>query len=331
MADQHGSRGGSQLPNTRVDPQTLVPIIEELYGLVSPIDCTWISRGFNDHYLVETPEGKWVLRLYLNHKYWISGPEDFLHELELLRFVQARGVSVAAPVERRDGAILGQLETEAGIRHYALFQFAEGAISGDLAAAQGELVAKTLAEFHVAADQFRPTRPSFGRYSLDLRYLLERPMELLDRFLTEHGRSRLDRFEGAVEELREQVLALPRDQGILGLIHGDPHRGNVAVTDDGRVTLFDFDHGGFGWRAYDLAVSTWPGARGGWAPKIEAYESVRALSDQERALLPAFRKLHAIWDLGDRLAMRAAWGAEQEFGDEFAIRAEQRLGRLLHE
>src|SRR5262245_7074847 len=94
-SDVEGKCGGVQLPNTRVEAEALVPMVEEAYGLAGPIACTWISRGFNDHYLVETPVGKWVLRLYFNHKYWISGPGDFQYELELLRFVRARGVSVS--------------------------------------------------------------------------------------------------------------------------------------------------------------------------------------------------------------------------------------------
>ena len=105
------------------------------------------------------------------------------------------------------------------------------------------------------------------------------------------------------------------------------------MTDDGRVTLFDFDHGGFGWRAYDLAVCMGSGGPEHREPRIAGYESVRPLTDQERELLPAFRKLNAVWDLGDVLAMRAAWGddPEDQIGEEFAKRAEERLGRFFGE
>ena len=329
VSEREEAQVGVRLPNTRLEAAALVPMLEEAYGLAGPIACTWIRRGFNDHYLVETPMGTWVLRLYLNHKYWISGPGDYLFELELLRFVSARGVTVAAPVERQDGELLGTVDTEAGNRYCALFEFAEGTTEGHLTAAQGRLLARTLAEFHLAADDFKPSTPAYRRYDLDLRYLLEQPMELLDRFLVEHGRPGLERFGAAAAELREQVLALPRDEGRYGLIHADPHGGNVAVTEDGRLTLFDFDHGGLGWRAYDLAVATWRGARGGWASRIAAYEDVRTLSEEERSLLPVFRKLNRVWDLGDLLGMRAAWGADEEFGEEFATRAEKRLAQLL--
>lgn len=328
-ADEQQPLSAARLPNSRIEPAALVTMVEDAYELAGPIACSWIQRGFNDHYLVQTPDGKWVLRLYLNHKYWISGPEDFLYELELLRFVRAEGVAVAAPVPQRDGALLGALETDAGVRYWALFEFAEGSTQGDMTAAHGRLVGSTLAEFHQAADRFQPSRPNYSRYDLDLRYLLEQPMELLDKFLIGYGRPGLERFDTAIDQMRQQVLQLPLDAGTYGPIHGDPHRGNWAVTDDGQVTLFDFDHGGFGWRGYDLAVATWRGASGGWASRIEAYETVRPLSDDERNLLPLFRKLNAIWDMGDLLAMRPAWGPDREFGEKFAERAEKRLNQVF--
>jgi Ser/Thr protein kinase RdoA (MazF antagonist) len=316
-------------PNVRVDPAALVPLIEQEYGLPGPLTCSWIRRGFNDSYLVETRSAKYVLRLYFNHKYWISGPDDFRFELELLRFVHDHGVAVAPPIPRRDGDLLGTHATDSGARHYALFAFADGAIRGPLTAAQARTLGRTLAEFHAAADRFRPSRPAYGRYHMDLRYLLDQPIELLDAFLREHGREGLERFQPHVAALRERVLALPKDRGRFGVIHGDPHRGNAAVTEAGEVTLIDFDHGGFGWRAYDLAVCwrSLPAAAQGAC--LEGYAAVRPLSDEERELLPTFRTLNAIWDLGDVLAMRPAWGEDEQFGAEFAARAEERLRRLF--
>ena len=316
-------------PNVRVDPAALVPLIEGAYGLSGPHACSWIRRGFNDTYLLETPDAKYVFRLYFNHKYWISGPDDFRFELELLRFAHERGVAVAPPVPRRDGDLLGEYPTAAGARAYALFGFAAGETHGPVGAAQARRLGEALAAFHVTADAFRPSRPEYRRYHMDLRYLLDQPFELLDAFLRERGRAGVDRFRAPAAALRERVLALPRGAGRYGVIHGDPHRGNAAVSEAGAVTLFDFDHGGFGWRAYDLAVcwgSLPEPVRGAC---LEGYAAVRALSEEERALLPTFRTLNAIWDLGDVLAMRAAWGGDEEFGDEFAGSAEARLRRLF--
>jgi hypothetical protein len=112
-------------PNVQVAAAALVSHLQQSYDLPHPLSCALIRRGFNDTYLVEFPGGKHVFRLYFNHKYWISGPGDFRFELELLRFVHARGVAVAVPIPRRDGDLLGTFPTASGDRFCALFAFAE--------------------------------------------------------------------------------------------------------------------------------------------------------------------------------------------------------------
>jgi Ser/Thr protein kinase RdoA (MazF antagonist) len=238
-------------------------------------------------------------------------------------------VAVAPPIARRDGELLGTYPTTAGTRHCALFAFADGAIRGAVTDSQARTLGRTLATFHVEADRFRPSRAAYRRYDMDLRFLLDRPVALLDAFLREHGRQGLERYQSRFAALRERVLALPTGGGSYGVIHGDPHRGNAAVTDAGEVTLFDFDHGGFGWRAYDLAVCWRSLPAEAQSACLEGYAAVRPLSEREEQLLPTFRTFNAIWDLGDVLAMRPAWGADEPFGADFAARAEQRLERLF--
>jgi Ser/Thr protein kinase RdoA (MazF antagonist) len=41
------------------------------------------------------------------------------------------------------------------------------------------------------------------------------------------------------------------------IIHGDLHGGNGHFAGPRQLTLFDFDHGGYGWRAYDRKSSVW--------------------------------------------------------------------------
>lgn len=236
-------------PNARVEAAALVTEIRHGYQLPGPVACSFIRRGFNDTYLVEAPSEKYAFRLYFNRKYWIAGPDDFRFELELLRHARKRGVSVAVPIQRRDGELLGSVETVAGARYCALFAFADGGIDGPLTEAQARTLGETLAAFHVAADVFQPSRPQLSRYHMDLGYLLDQPVELLEAFLREHVRAGLAPLYPRFAELRE--------------------------------------------------------------------------------LLPAFRTLNSIWDIGDVLAMRAAWGPDKQFGAGFAGWAQERLTRLF--
>jgi Ser/Thr protein kinase RdoA (MazF antagonist) len=185
-----------------VEPAALLPELRRAYRLPEPTACSFIRRGFNDTYLVGTPSEKYVFRLYFNRKYWIAGPDDFRFELELLRFVRERGVAVAAPIPRQDGQLLGSLETAEGTRYSALFAFADGAIQGPLTEVQAHTLGRLLAQVHAAADEFRPSRPELGRYDMDLRYLLDQPVEPLEVFLREHGRDGLGRYYPRFAELR---------------------------------------------------------------------------------------------------------------------------------
>ena len=73
--------------------------------------------------------------------------------------------------------------------------------------------------------------------------------------------------------------------------------------------MFDFDHCGYGWRAYDIAVflGSMPLEIG--AAFLEGYQSLRRLSAAEIAAIPTFVKIRLIWDTGDVLAMVPLWGA----------------------
>ena len=143
-------------------------------------------------------------------------------------------------------------------------------------------------------------------------------MDLMDQFLRERGKGNVDSFRSMVADLAAQVTAVPRERGAYGLIHGDLHNRNFRVTESGALTLFDFDHGGYGWRAYDLATCRGPLSDEAWCAFLDGYQSVRSLSDAELEIIPTFQKIRPIWDLGDVLAMRSAWGPGDEFGDRFA-------------
>src|SRR5262249_54605790 len=78
-----------------------------------------------------------------------------------------------------------------------------------------------------------------------------------------------------------------------GVIHGDPQVLNCHFTPDGAVNFFDFDHCGFGWRAYDLAYclrhTNAAGEHRGAEIRsavIDGYESVRPMNQTEHDMLP---------------------------------------------
>ena len=295
------------IENAIVPADALAWMLESAYPLPRVRSCTFIDRGFNDHYLVDAGTARYVCRVYLNGKYYIRSEDDFRLELALLAFLHGRGVPVSYPIRRRDDDLLGWIATSAGARACALFSYAEGRevelqkVNEQQAANAGVAAAS----FHRAADDFRSPH---SRYHLDLGSLIEQPLARIERRGSDEHRARLTRLP-PVEELTAVIRTLPMEGDGYGIIHGDLHPGNMRFADDDTVTLFDFDHCAYGWRAYDLAVLRMGVGDDAWEAFVRGYESVRPLADWERAIIPTFRHARMFWDMGDMLAMEPLWAA----------------------
>ncbi|CAM4378451.1 aminoglycoside phosphotransferase family protein [Nocardia ninae] len=88
---------------------------------------------------------------------------------------------------------------------------------------------------------------------------------------------------GDVDWLRDQWLAIEQDYLALqtfmpmGIIHGDPHTGNLLLEESGRIVLCDLDETGIGPLAWDLVPQAVGAARfdraGFYAQFVDAYGS----------------------------------------------------------
>lgn len=293
--------------NVLVPAGEVAQAVASAYHLDQILSCTFIRRGFNDHYLVTTAPERYVCRVYLHGKYYIRDADDFKFELALLAHLRGAGVLVSAPVRRRDSELLGWVGTPTGERACALFPYAEGReVEGQVDEQQAEHLGVIVAQFHRAADGFRsPHR----RYRLGPEYLVEQPAALIARVGSDNQRAWAAGFPPAAE-LAATIRALPTEGEGYGIIHGDLHLGNMRFTDDGDVTLYDFDHCAYGWRAYDLAsLRTSVPDEEAWAAVLRGYEAVRPLEDWERASIPTFVQARWLWDLGDALAVKPLWDA----------------------
>jgi Ser/Thr protein kinase RdoA (MazF antagonist) len=105
-------------------------------------------------------------------------------------------------------------------------------------------------------------------------------------------------FRRTMLAFREAVPSLP-----VAVVHGDAWPGNAVVTDDGEVTLIDWEHGGAGLPVVDLGQCLLechfdpdlpPGQAGAWriepdpgriAAVLDGYTRWRRLEDAERSIL----------------------------------------------
>jgi Ser/Thr protein kinase RdoA (MazF antagonist) len=279
-----------------LSPSALLEVVAAEYDVGRLLDCRLWIAGHADVYLVTTDRDRYVLRVYRTG--WRTD-DEIAYEIDALRHLTKKGVSVAVPVVRKDGAWFRTVEAPEGARQLALFTFARGrAAPGE--AGFSEHFGRGLAALHAATDDFRS---SHARFRLDLAILLDRPLSRLAPLLAHRSEDWRYLVELA-ERLRRGVEAFTGARLDWGFCHGDAFGGNAHL--DGEVlTHFDFDDCGPGWRAYDLATYRWicawragDAADARWQEFLSGYRERRPLAESELAAVPLFVAVREIWVAG---------------------------------
>jgi Ser/Thr protein kinase RdoA (MazF antagonist) len=95
---------------------------------------------------------------------------------------------------------------------------------------------------------------------------------------------------------------MSRDPSVYSVIHADLHPGNILI-DGGRLTVIDFDDAAWGWHAYDMAVvlvnyQDGPHLETFERAYLDSYRSVRPIAAEVLALLPLFRLIRGLAQIG---------------------------------
>ena len=290
-------------------PEPLTALVERAYGL-TVTRLQLIKAVVLDTYRVWTNAGPYILRIYPGCRRTLA---EINAELDLLAYLHMQGVPVSIPVVQRNGERLLTIQAPEGTRYAVLFTYAQGEPLGeDLPAIR--TYGETLARIHTLADTLPPT---LARTPLDQAFLLDRPLEHLHNL----GQRSDDWafLQRVADRIRPQITALPTTAPQFGYCHGDTGANNAHVDAEGRVTLFDFDFCGLGWRAYDLATFLSGESTAVTDALLQGYQTVRLLTDEERAALPLFQIAQSIWMLGTRASYINEWG-EIHFTNHFVDR-----------
>ncbi len=297
------------------------------YNLPAPTVCGPTQVGLNDHHLITTPQGQYVLRVY--RAGWRT-EEDIAYEVAVLNHLAARGVPACAPLPRRDGAFSSAFAGEQGPRTAVLFTCAPGAPPDPADPAALRTCGRVMALIHRHTDDFTCEHQ---RFALDLDHLLAQPRLTLRPYLR-HRPEKATFLETAVDALRAGLEA--RVESLeWGFCHGDFHGGNARLDGDGTLRVFDFDCGGPGWRAYDLSVCRlYCREEARWETFREGYEEVRPLPAAAEAALPWFIVARQVWRMG---VFAEAWprlvghAVDEAFFEEHVAILRERLRTYLPE
>jgi len=278
----------------------LIKIVQANYALASPLECSLFYSGVNDIYLVAAQEQKYILRVSRVRRYGAFDESAYRFELDLLSSLREKQLPVAYPLARRNQDTLGIIDAPEGTRHYALFSFAEGQVPSSLEEELGYILGEALAKLHLAMNEFASPHP---RFHLDEEFLINEPMRRLSKF-PQIAKEDMGFLEELSDALRGRIQGLSRQMDEYGIIHGDFWWNNVHFA-DGKPTLFDFDFCGYGWRAYDIGSLRGTAKAFGYSLSdqvvdsfFRGYQSVRKLTEPERAAISAFEKIRVIWAFG---------------------------------
>jgi Ser/Thr protein kinase RdoA (MazF antagonist) len=296
-----------------VAAETFTPAAREALAAfpIEPDGLELVSLAENVTYRVTDRRDGTAYALRL-HRPWYHTHDELVSERAWVRALADAGIAVQMPMRTRAGqeyasvAIAGTGEK----RFAGLARWTTGRV---LAEVLRETTDTRIAEQHFARlgavtatlhDQAAAWRPpaAFARNALDADgFMGEAPHwgPFWDHEGLSGGERRL------MLEMRERLHAalarLERQPDIYSMIHADMHPGNVLVDGDG-LTIIDFDDAAWGWHAYDIAVALVH--QQGRAldafqrAYLAGYRSVRPISEQTLMLLPMFRLVRGLAQIG---------------------------------
>lgn len=258
---------------------------EDLAALIAAYDvgelvsAKGIAEGVsNSNWLVETTAGRFILTMYERR----IDTGELPYFLGLLDHLSAKGCAVPRTIHDRTGAGW----REAAGKSVALIEFLPGISVDRPTASQARAVGAALAEVHLASADFGQSRAN----ALDIAHSAEA--------LAACGAAPLAAIDPSLPALIERARALhaawPRGLP-QAVCHTDLFPDNVLMLGEKVGGLIDFYFACSEAMAYDLAVThaAWSFDLAGtrFAPAVGAalvagYESVRRLTNGERAAMP---------------------------------------------
>lgn len=292
-----------------LSPSALAQMVGITYGLTQA-RCRLIKATSRDVYHVDSHDGPHVLIMYRHGRRTASEIEA---ELDLLDYLDTRGLAVAPAVPTLTGERLVALSASEGTRYAVLFRFVKGSLlshglSDDVARRFGRLVA----HMHIVADGWEESPRRGVRPPLDASLLIDGSMTHIEPLVC-HLPDTLTELRQMAAALHRHLERLPCEAPGYGWVHGDIIPTNVMVGPDDELTLLDFDFCGVGWRIFDVATYLWASraqqtAETATRAFLAGYGDVRPLADWELGALPLFMAVRGLFRLGNWGPRVDEWG-----------------------
>ena len=257
-------------------------LIKDKYPLHGNFDCKLFRTGMNHTYFLLVNETKYVLRVYSHN--WRSKSE-IIEELELLILLNKNDLGVSFPIPDSNGEYIQEINAPEGIRYVVLFSFAEGEKNRFLNEENCFAIGALIAKIHKLTENKVIDRISYNQKSL-----LELPYNYLKPFFSEE----ISEME-FIKNIGDYYQDNDFENLQKGSVHLDIWYDNMAVTDKGDITIFDFDFCGNGPQVLDVGYFCFQlfhieTEKEVYEQKkkqfLEGYQSIKRLSENELNFIP---------------------------------------------
>lgn len=265
----------------------LLPLISELYQLegyeIKPVKAHIGGRNVVYTCEKEGTDPKILRIAFLNDR----SREDYLGEVEYIRYLFEHGGSVSDVINSRNGNLLEEIIHQNYTFSVCLFKKAKGKMlmENNYRYREGVSITeyyyncgKVLGKLHQLSKEYSPVH---RRYSFFDKYNVESINRLIPSSLT--------LLKEKLVELLKTLEGLDRNRESFGMIHFDFNDGNYTIDfDTGQITVYDFDNSCFGWYMYDLADLWTQGV--GWKQfEQDAGERKKFMDDYFKSVLEGYR------------------------------------------
>jgi len=273
--------------NSTLAAPHIANFVETHYAAGETLTARIIKTGISDTYLVEGSQGKFIFRVYsLN---WRT-QQEIAAEIQLLRLLKEKGLPVSFPIADRKTSYIQSFRAPEGLRYGVLFSFAKGEKMLNIPAPLHHKAGQMMAAMHQVTHNLQLERIEYTP-----EVLLVDSLEKLSKFLP------ADTAEMKyMQVLQHYLLHIFSQAGTnkmrKGMVHLDIWFDNLVIHDQKDITLFDFDFCGNGNLLLDISyyiLQLYSTEKDDAEFMIKqeqffkGYESVTAISPEEKALLPA--------------------------------------------
>lgn len=272
--------------SSNLSPAHLASFLVQEYQLHLPVSCKLLKTGISHTYLVSSDSQKYIFRIYsLN---WRT-EQEITEEIRLINHLKDHGIPVSYPLCDPSGTYIKTLNAPEGKRFGVMFSHADGSKALHYSEEVHYKVGETLARIHQLTEQFPLNRTT---YTPDV--LLDQSFDQLKLFL-DPGKEEMIYMASLKGVLTDFLQHTGQSNIRFGAIHTDIWFDNMHITENGEITLFDFDFCGNGFLVQDLGyymaqLYQLEREETQYNSKLDrflaGYESIAQLSDYEKEAIP---------------------------------------------